>query len=185
LMQWEQAQRGNGSVWYPSRLLLIQRLLEKFAVRSMGKSVDQRGDPFKRYVFHCTRFKPIVLLVTGNPQTGKSTLASEFKKQLITTISSDWFIHMMAINAGDVSSDLYRFVQKTFHVSKINILTKRLIKKDLHEAFVEELVRSLPSGEKMIVLEGYTLGQPEIKSALIKMLVRKGFVVWHTERCEG
>ncbi len=43
LMQWGQAQRGNGSVWYPSKLLLIQSLLQKFAVRRMGKSVDQRG----------------------------------------------------------------------------------------------------------------------------------------------
>jgi len=185
LMQWGQAQRGNGSVWYPSKLLLIQSLLKNFAVRRMGKSVDQRGDPFKRYVFHCRRFKPIVLLVTGEYKTGKSILAAEFQKHVIPTVRSDWFITIMARNEGHVSSDLYRFVQKTYQGSKINVLTQKLVKKGLHEAFVEELVRSLPSGERMIVLEGYSLGQPEIKAALIKVLVKKGFVVWNTERCEG
>lgn len=57
-------------------LALLQQLLDRFASRTEGKSVDQPGDSVPRRVFHCHTKKPVALLVGADSGVGKSTFSS-------------------------------------------------------------------------------------------------------------
>ena len=59
---------------FPTMIYLRTVLLDGFAVRRVGASVRQAGDPVPRSVFHCTRRQPVALVVSGASGVGKSSL---------------------------------------------------------------------------------------------------------------
>lgn len=81
------ALRAIDERYFPSMELLRDDWLDIFAVRSVGPSVAQAGDPVPRRVFHCFRRKPTVVFVGGKGNIGKSTISRQFKNPLV--ISTD------------------------------------------------------------------------------------------------
>ena len=53
------------------------------------ESIDQVGDPVPRWVVHCQRLKPTVLLITGKGQVGKSSLARGLGRGQVVTVEID------------------------------------------------------------------------------------------------
>jgi len=73
--RWGTALRHDGIMRYPTMEMLRKDLLLRYAVRVMGRSVDQAGDPVPRFVFHCTPRVPVVLLLAAVSRSGKTVLA--------------------------------------------------------------------------------------------------------------
>jgi SAM-dependent methyltransferase len=71
------ALRSIDERFFPSFELLTQVWLRDYAVREIGRSVSQRGDPIPRYVFHCTPLKTNVVFIIGKGGIGKSSLAAQ------------------------------------------------------------------------------------------------------------
>ena len=78
---WEAVKRGDGVRRYPSMTMFTEELLKPYAVRSMGRSVLQGGDPVPRQVFHCYLRRSTALLFVGPSTTGKSTLTRDSAKR--------------------------------------------------------------------------------------------------------
>ena len=66
--------RANGNVFHPRLDTLLHTWLCKFAVRDIGSSVMQAGDPIPREVFHCKKWQTSIIFVMGVGNTGKSNL---------------------------------------------------------------------------------------------------------------
>ena len=68
---WQAIERHDGLKRYPTFAHLRRGLLSKFAVRVIGQSVPQRGDPIPRVVLHCTPRRPLALLIHGDFTVGQ------------------------------------------------------------------------------------------------------------------
>lgn len=71
--------RHDGIFVYPTLRLLIEDYLEDYAVRDIGPSVNQRGDPVPRFVFRCNKFRPEVIFISGKSGLGKTILPGAFQ----------------------------------------------------------------------------------------------------------
>ena len=87
--------RAIDEVHFPT-LGKIKEMLDSYAWKPMGSSVDQAGDPIPRKVMHIQRFKPTVMLLLGNSYSGKTTLARRLQKYGIPCIMIDDHIRMRA-----------------------------------------------------------------------------------------
>ncbi|HVZ03097.1 class I SAM-dependent methyltransferase [Hyphomicrobium sp.] len=82
------ALRAIDERYFPSMELLRDDWLDIFAVRSVGQSIPQPGDPVPRRVFHCYPRKPTVVFVGGKGNIGKSTISRQFKNPLVISTDS-------------------------------------------------------------------------------------------------
>ena len=71
---WYEVQRSIDSRLFPDHKG-ISSLLEPYAYKHGGKSVMQIGDPVPRHIYHIQNKKPVALVLSGAPASGKSTLA--------------------------------------------------------------------------------------------------------------
>jgi hypothetical protein len=75
--EWVRVKRSIDERLFPSRGKLGE-ILENYAWKIVGYSVQQAGDPMRRYVVHVRRQKPFVFLLLAPPASGKTTLARTF-----------------------------------------------------------------------------------------------------------
>ena len=72
---WIEVPCGVGVVKYPTLPLLRDHILEDFASRNIGRSVDQAGNSLPRYVFHCIKKKTNYIIVGWVQMLEKRVLA--------------------------------------------------------------------------------------------------------------
>jgi len=72
--EWVPTKRAIDTRLFPT-MVQMQRLLERYTYRLIGRSVNQAGDPNPRFVFHVWHRKPVVLACLGDSGVGKSDLA--------------------------------------------------------------------------------------------------------------
>lgn len=84
-----QVKRAIDERWFPSRIKLAS-MLEDYAWKVTGHSVNQDGDPLQRHVVHVRHYRPYVYLLLGKPGTGKTTITRRlFAETNVKTISGD------------------------------------------------------------------------------------------------
>jgi hypothetical protein len=71
--EWVSVKRSIDERLFPSRGKLAE-ILENYAWKIIGYSVQQAGDPLTRYTVHVRRQKPFVFLLLEPPGSGKTTL---------------------------------------------------------------------------------------------------------------
>jgi hypothetical protein len=72
--EWVRVKRSIDERLFPSRGKLGE-ILDDYAWKIVGDSVQQAGDPLRRYVVHVRRQKPFVFLLLEPPAaSGKTTL---------------------------------------------------------------------------------------------------------------
>jgi SAM-dependent methyltransferase len=174
---WERANRNFDTVFHPSEALLRSSLLIDFSVRAAGLSVVQRGDPFPRKVFHCRKFKPIVLLIGGAGHAGKTTFAVELQRYGIPTFSSDIALERLATNQGLNNEVLWSVIKSELDPTYAVPLYGRLDEPDMAPLFAGEIVAMMPKNHRMIVLEGFAFGLKNIRERTTELLRNQGFVV--------
>ena len=174
---WERANRNFDTVLHPSEALLRNNLLIDFSIRAVGMSVSQRGDPFPRKVFHCKKFKPIVLVVGGAGHAGKTTFAVEMQRHGVPTFSSDMILERLATNAGLNAGPLWSVIKSELDPTYAVPLYSRLDESDMTTSFAKEIVAMMPKYHRVMILEGYAFGLKNIREKTIELLRNDGYVV--------
>jgi hypothetical protein len=71
---------------------------DPYAVRTIGKSVDQTDDPVGRYVFHCTPHGPVALLIGAHSKMGKTNFSFQFDIRAIPTYPTDRVLKKLIVD---------------------------------------------------------------------------------------
>lgn len=71
--EWVATKRAIDTRLFPT-MAQMQKLLERYTYRLIGRSVNQAGDPNPRFVFHVWHRKPVILACLGDSGVGKSDL---------------------------------------------------------------------------------------------------------------
>jgi len=184
------SERGTWRVWtqrksvvhHPTWDMLYERYLEPFAFRVVGRSVDQPGDPVPRWVIHCRRRKPNVVLITGRSKYGKSTLARQLGGHRIVTIETDAVLRRLLDSMQRPDTPILRVLQEFRAVGSRSFsqMTEAIVEAGLADEFGAILAAHVPLDEPAVLVEGYAL-RGEIQASLIRHLEDKA-LVWTTER---
>jgi SAM-dependent methyltransferase len=157
-VEWTQRPIPRDDVaWYPTRDLLIERYLRHFAVREVGPSVQQPGDPASRVVFHCHRRRPIVLLIPGRSKIGKTTFTRELQRSATMTLEVDRLVYAMS-HAVQRNTPLLELIGEASDSGCDVGQTVRLFEeRDLARDFAQLLADQIVPEEPVIQIEGYAL----------------------------
>lgn len=123
---WIQVERSIDKRYFPTRRKLAS-VLEPYAWKIIGHSVNQPGDPLQRYVVHVRKLKPCVYLLMGRPGSGKSTLARKlFKKARVPVVSGDAFYQQIAQGKHDAPVSLQELISTDFSTASIDRTTRKV-----------------------------------------------------------
>ncbi len=178
--QWFSIQRHDGYIKFPTFSLLLENLLNKYCVTTMGSSIMQSGDPVPRFVFHCSRKKPIVIFIPGESGIGKTYLAARIgTAENFATLSLDSYFHIVTQSPlfTDDKRKLYKKIKETCNINKIDKFILSLDENEYAE-LSEIFFNMLPLEMDGIVIEGYPLLIPQIRDHLYNRLTERGVHVW-------
>lgn len=170
--EWRRVKRGDDERLFPSMQKLAE-MLEPYAWKWMGPSVDQSGDPVKRHVVHVSRRRPVAYLLMEPPGYGKSTIAKGlFSDKGVPIVSGDELILQVARGKRRAPTELSSLLAREFSPYHIDESIRRLFDSgmgpDLVRLFAEE------AGGVDFALDGYI---PETHHAEVeRQLAKEGFL---------
>lgn len=83
-----EVRRAIDSRFFPTRRKL-KSMFKKYAVKAIGKSVAQAGDPLPREVFQIRAKLPVAILLMDMPYSGKTALSESVIREDIQRVSGD------------------------------------------------------------------------------------------------
>jgi SAM-dependent methyltransferase len=175
---WTTIQRHDGILRYPSFNYLTKYLLRSYATTEMGRSVDQKGDPVPRYVFHCARKKSVALLISGKSGSGKTVLTNLFKMHMVCTYRLDGLFYRLIMSENPPKNRIGIFVRENGDVMQLDVLSRKIISSGLVSEFVSLIHEELPLEADLFVVEGEAMEHSEIASSLIELLNKSGVISW-------
>lgn len=187
--KWHVVERHDGGILqYPSWGLLLHSLLDGYAVRHIGPSVMQSGDPVPRCVFHCTELRKVVIFVSGNSGTGKSVLGREFAKQGLRVVSLDYEYSRFVSAAKDKSRSAVNFFKTLLSDSLTNdgrggvdIFLHKIVTMKEEDRFTRLVVELIGTDDAVTLVEGYQLQIPSLRKSLKTYLESKSFRVYELD----
>lgn len=148
--------RHGDTRYYPTLRLLIEELLKDFAVRIVSYGELTPGDPVPRFVFHCQKRQPTVLVIRGETKLGKSSLSDLLIPSATKVIQMDVFVNRLA--RGDFQhGDLQKMLKENFEKSlKMGLqwLYDEVDKKGHTGEFAKYLANTVAETDALIVIEG-------------------------------
>jgi hypothetical protein len=184
------SERGTWRVWtqrksvvyHPTWDMLLERYLEPFAFRVVGRSVDQSGDPVPRWVIHCRRRKTNVVLITGRSKFGKSTLARQLGGRRMVTVEVDSVLRRLLDSMQRPDTRILQVLHQFREIGSRSFsqMTEAIVDAGLSDEFGAILASHIPLDEPTVLVEGYAL-RGEVQAALIRHLGDRAWV-WTTER---
>jgi len=168
---WIKVKRAIDERYFPTRVKL-NSVLKDYAWKVIGHSVDQAGDPLKRYVLHIRKLKPYVYLLVQNPGTGKTTIGRRlFANSKAKLISGDYLYALIADGKLNASTGLQKIIAEKYSTTTIDRVTKEIGESGLLEDLVDLWINQ--SGYQDFAIDAYLPEEfiPEVKS----LLVNKGF----------
>jgi SAM-dependent methyltransferase len=181
---WQAIERHDGLKRYPTFAHLRRGLLSKFAVRVIGQSVPQRGDPIPRVVLHCTPRRPVALLIHGDSMSGKSTLAELLRMGNVPSYSIDRLFFRLTFDEAYSRSDLSKWLRKVGGDQKNwSIAAKAVVDHSRQQDLAARIVAELPIDEAPVfAIEGEALCHDSIHTAVNEALDARGVIVWSVGR---
>jgi len=176
-------QRTN-TVFHPTWEMLHSRYLERFAFRVIGRSVDQPGDPVPRWVVHCHRLKPTVMLITGPGHVGKSSLARGISRGQVVTVEIDIMLRRLSAAMTKVDKPLLKVIDsyRNQRPKSYRRMVDGIISAGLAGDFADLIFSHIPLDEELVIVEGYGL-DGEVVSRLVERLAGVAYV-WQANRLE-
>jgi SAM-dependent methyltransferase len=180
--QWHAVKRWDGVRLYPTQEMLIRTLLNDYAVRTIGPSINQPGDPIPRYVYHCRIKKPTALLLSGPSGVGKSATASLFASRGFPVYDLDTFFLRLVSDDRMLGLSFVDLIRKepfcnTRNVSELLVWLKRN-PHHIKEA-VSLVIKELPPVSDLFIIEGAALNLELFYKELSERLFGEGISSWH------
>jgi SAM-dependent methyltransferase len=179
---WKDVRRADGIRSYPTHDALVDEVALPFAVRLVGPSVPQKGDPVPRRVYHCGPKGGMALIVTGPTRSGKSTLADDFRRHDIPLVHTDLLLGEILAGKPRPDSRLSTVVQR--FPTGVPLLGKigQAVANECPEEFVEMLIGRCPLGADLFCIEGDILRHDAIVHALTRALRAREVRPWFVAR---
>ncbi|MFH4486772.1 class I SAM-dependent methyltransferase [Vibrio metschnikovii] len=134
-----QVKRAIDERLFPTRIKLAS-MLQNYAWKVTGHSVNQDGDPLQRYVVHIRHYRPYAYLLLGKPGTGKTTITRRlFAENNVKTLSGDKCYYHIMHKKQSCHPAIQAIVDEKSKGSSVNYseFTKQICKENL----LDELVK--------------------------------------------
>jgi SAM-dependent methyltransferase len=166
-----QIQRTIDERFFPTRNKLHE-ILDPYAWKVLGHSVNQAGDPVQRYVVHIRKPRPYAYLMMASAGSGKSTISRKlFKQTDVVTLSGDLIYSQISKGKHKVPAALQDLISKNYKSSSINQLVQEICETGQLPDVVNLWV-SLAKKQDL-VLDSYV--PDEYKSQVTQMMFAQGF----------
>jgi SAM-dependent methyltransferase len=167
--EWVNVRRGDDERLFPT-MAMLREVLQAYAWKWMGPSVQQDGDPVARHVIHVQRRLPTAYLLLEPPGSGKSTIAGAlFGSGGVPLYSNDELLRRVAIGELPAAPRLAALVRDDFSPFELDRLIARIVEHDLVGELVSLWVEQ--SGGADFVLDGFlpTAAHPLVQQQLLAM----------------
>jgi len=135
---------------FPSRAKLAE-ILDPYAWKLMGNSVQQAGDPTPRVVVHIQQRLPYAFLLMAPSGYGKSSISKLLgSAQGLKTVSGDALIHQVSLGKHDVSEKLRALIQKDYCHTNIAPIIETIFDSKLGDEWVN-LWLSQANGQDLMI----------------------------------
>lgn len=170
--EWVKVERSIDERLFPTQQKLSE-ILSNYAWKTIGHSVQQAGDPLKRFVVHVSHLKPFVFLLLEPSGYGKTTLARTFfAKANVPVISGDLTFMRVAYGRLLASEPLTAAITEDFSTTHIDKVTNLVLSRGLTDDLVELWCQQVEGRE--FVLDSFV---PEKYQKAVKAaFVAKGYV---------
>lgn len=175
--RWHVIERGDGVFKYPTFSLLVEDILGSYAVRDMGPSVPQSGDPVPRLVFHCRKFVPTVVLVSGASGAGKTIFTREISKLSGRVINLDFFYSDLVREAHAPKSKALKYLKENFLSGQINVFLQKASEDKMIDGLNSLVALAVAPDAHLTFVEGYQFTLPGYTESLKAKLENSGYRV--------
>ena len=178
---WRTIKRWDGVKRYPTLDYLRIDLLQDYAVRPVGRSVDQQGDPVRRYVFHCTPQAPVAMIIGGHSKQGKTSLSFQFETKGIPAYPTDVILKKLIIDEDQRWRPLSQALTGYFGTNwplDISKLGAYIAENNLADELCALIADEAPVEVKMFIIQGEVLRHPAVQQSLKEKLRAKGVRPW-------
>jgi SAM-dependent methyltransferase len=173
---WQSVRRADGVRRFPTFPMLRMELLRPYAPRFMGESVMQRGDPIRRYVFHCQLRESMALIVSGPSNIGKSLLAADLQERNTPLLQTDKVLSNLIKDKRYDWSPAARVARKKAPANLAAI--GRAVAAECPKEFVDLILLEAPTEADLFCIEGEILRHDPIMNELVRRLRAQGVKPW-------
>ena len=170
--KWVKVQRGIDERLFPTRGKLA-RVLDPYAWKIIGYSVQQVGDPVQRYVVHVSPSKPFVYLLMAPPASGKSTISRTlFAKAGVPVVSGDRVFGLMSRGKVTAPEALLKVLGSQVKTTGYGKASQRVFGAGLAAQLVDVWIAEGGSGD--FALDSYV--PEEYQPKVLERLNERGYV---------
>jgi len=167
-------QRHDGTFWYPTMALLEDHLLSDFDFRMVSHGELVGLDPVPRYVYHCKRRKPILILLRGKPYAGKSTAARVLRPSATKIIGLDTFTYRI-LTAKYHHTPFEKHVKENRKHDYLTYFYEGIDDAGFTQDYVEMIANGISSTDRLVVVEGYMTDQ---QSKMLRSVLADRVTFW-------
>ena len=181
LRVWRTIRRGDGVVRYPTMELLKRDLLTDFAVRRVGGSVAQKGDPIARHALHCTPHAPIAMIIAARSRTGKTVFSFQLGARDIPTYSTDLLFSRLFRREDQAWRPVTQKLRERFPQGVRRDLVQvalYVVENQLEDEVCEIIVDEAPADAPLFAIEGDVLRHASVQEALKRKLIARNIRPW-------
>lgn len=151
--EWKPVKRSIDTRYFPT-MAKLKEVLEPFAWKYVGKSVNQDGDPVNRFVIHIRRRRPFAFLLMLPSSYGKTYIANNlFPKAGIPIVMGDVLLDEISKGKLAVSEKFKAFMAKSYKKGEVARVMRELLAVGLADDFVSSWAGSAAGSD--IAFDGF------------------------------
>lgn len=171
--------RPDGSHWYPTLNLLTDLLdYAGLTYRIVSDSELTGTDPVPRFVLHCHKRFPTVVLITGESGIGKTVLANLLSISATKLVKLDYVISRIA-QFTYAHTKLHKVIKERYDPNDLSKIYNSIDELGLTDEYIEFLLKNVGASDKLVVYEGFLTTKQIIS---FKKYKKRKICLWISER---